>query len=436
MQIPREYLDEWQQEVLGADGDILLCTGRRVGKTYILARKAIDEMAENQGLPVVIVSFTEDQAMIITVMALNYARDTYPKLVGRGKYRPTKKTIYINKGKMMIRAVGNTGDAARGFEGGILIPDEAARLPGLFWLAAKPILLTTDGRIWMASTLFGTENYFYERFKEAWYDKKPDARFKVWVVTTPEVMENRPISPYWTEKQREGALRQLEEERKELTAAQFAQEYLAIADINLKRYFTEELIRSRMLLELDAPIVTNRPLCDAFLGVDVARHGEDDTVLVDVDRINRERLRQRGLEILPKIGLDKQAERIKGLNSLRKFKKIFIDTTGMGWGVYDPLVGHCKVVAIENIKKSLTRDKTETKRTFKEDLYSNLLYLMQTGKIDLLKDDRIFQSLKSVQYEYKEGGKMKIWGRNTHIAEALVRAAWCMKDKSLNIWAR
>ena len=35
-------LDKWQQEVLDYDGDILLCTGRRVGKTYILARKAMD----------------------------------------------------------------------------------------------------------------------------------------------------------------------------------------------------------------------------------------------------------------------------------------------------------------------------------------------------------------------------------------------------------
>ena len=70
----------------------------------------------------------------------------------------------------------------------------------------------------------------------------------------------------------------------------------------------------------------------------------------------------------------------------------------------------------------------------KEDLYNNLLNLMEKGKIELLKDDEIFLSLRSIQYEYTDDGRLVISGTYSHITEALIRAAWCMKDKSLNIF--
>ena len=64
----------------------------------------------------------------------------------------------------------------------------------------------------------------------------------------------------------------------------------------------------------------------------------------------------------------------------------------------------------------------------------NLKILMEMGKIELWNDPRIRQSLSSMQYDL-EGGKLNIYGNYTHIFEALKRAAWCMKDKSLNILA-
>ena len=62
---------------------------------------------------------------------------------------------------------------------------------------------------------------------------------------------------------------------------------------------------------------------------------------------------------------------------------------------------------------------------------------MEKGKISLMNADDVFLSLKSVQYEhFTEGtlaGTMKIYGEYTHIVEGLIRAAWCVKDKSLNM---
>ena len=63
---------------------------------------------------------------------------------------------------------------------------------------------------------------------------------------------------------------------------------------------------------------------------------------------------------------------------------------------------------------------------------------MEHKKIKLLDDPEIYQSLKSVQYEYTRDAWghpiMRIFGNYTHIVEGLIRAAWCVKDKSLNMW--
>ena len=57
---------------------------------------------------------------------------------------------------------------------------------------------------------------------------------------------------------------------------------------------------------------------------------------------------------------------------------------------------------------------------------------MEKGKIIILDDSNIWQSFKSVQYEYtneKGGATMRIFGSDTHIVEGLIRAAWCNKEK-------
>ena len=64
----------------------------------------------------------------------------------------------------------------------------------------------------------------------------------------------------------------------------------------------------------------------------------------------------------------------------------------------------------------------------------NMLNLMENGKIVLQNDGDVRDSLNSVQFEYV-GESIKFNGRNKHIADALVRAAWSAKDKSLKLWA-
>ena len=123
---------------------------------------------------------------------------------------------------------------------------------------------------------------------------------------------------------------------------------------------------------------------------------------------------------------------------------IVIDDAGLGAGVFDQLMedeqSKRKTIGINNAKRPIEKPvwikgrKTQRKTpAMKELLYQNLKTLMEKGKIQLLDIPEIKQSLRSIQYDNEEG-TLKIYGNYSHIAEALIRAAWCMKDKSLNLY--
>jgi hypothetical protein len=120
---------------------------------------------------------------------------------------------------------------------------------------------------------------------------------------------------------------------------------------------------------------------------------------------------------------------------------MLIDDEGIGIGVFDMMMDSDqlkrKTVGVNNSKRIIDADGKE-KGILKTDLYYHLRGLMEKEKIDLLEDDSIFQSLKSVQYEYSTDIKgnpvIKIHGNDTHIAEGLIRLAQATKYKDLNIF--
>src|SRR3990172_3586630 len=439
-------LDNWQQEVLSHDGDLLLCTGRRVGKTYILSRKAIDLMAKKPRTPIVIVSLTEDQAMIILSMALNYAKEAYPHLLGKkGKDKPTLKSLVLNGGKMVVRPIGNTGDGVRGFEGGVLIVDEAARASRFFWIAAKQILLTTNGQIWIASTPFGKQGYFWERYDEVVNKKREDSRFRVFAISTEEVMRTRDISASWTEEQRAGALRILKEDEKEMSIREFQQEYGGKFIDELSNYYNEDLVMACCKLERKSPQKGRR----YYLGVDIARMGEDRSAFEIIDGTNPKLLEQAESITTRKTLTTATQARIQELDNIWLFtrKGIGIDagSGSLGVGVYDNLLQipsiRWKIVPMNNRKLALDREGKEKQAPFKEDMYGCLRALMERGEIKMLADEHVIQSLLSVQYEYVVGGdkkaKLRIFSphhADSDIVEGIIRAVWlASRNKQLNI---
>ena len=215
-------LDKWQEEVLAYEGDLVLCTGRQVGKTTIFARKAAIYLLNNPGHQIIICSLTEDQAKLIIVMIQDYLEKNLRPMIVKGKLNPTLNRITLkNKATALARPVGNTGDALRGFTGDVLIIDEASRMSELIFEAAEPVLMTTGGQIWMCSTPFGKTGYFYRCYH--------DDKFKRIHVNTEDVAEKR------LETQRTKLLELLKDEKLRMTKLQYQQEYQGLVVGGIKR---------------------------------------------------------------------------------------------------------------------------------------------------------------------------------------------------------
>lgn len=424
-------LDKWQQEILDCKAKyILLCKGRQIGATTIMAIKCAKRMVSQKGCQIVVASITEDQAQLVIVMVMNFLEKYHKKLIATGRYlSPSKSSItLINGSKIISRPVGDTGNAIRGFTGHILYLNEASRMKEIIFEAAKPILLTTAGDIWMDSTPFGMEGYFYK----SWQNK--NNRFKVFYYTSEEVIKNRKISNSWSIEQRESAIQFLKEEKEDMTKLQYRQEYLGEFVGGIMRFITDELIDKICMIK------EHKPIGDKFQGIDIARFGGDETVMVSFDRINREKAVQFDIEIPEAQTLTDTARLIIHKDKIINHKKIFMDDGGLGIGVFDILFEDPqtkrKVEGLNNASREIERTtlggkiKIKKKILLGEDMAINLRNLMENNQISLFDDPRIKQSLRSMQYENQDG-KLTIYGNYNHIFEALKRAAHCMKDKSL-----
>lgn len=414
-------LDKWQEQVLNTKGNLCLCSGRQVGKSTVIAIKAGEQALAKPNQVIMIIASVERQALLLFEKVLSHIYLKNKKIICTGKDKPTKHKLKLKNGSIIhCLPTGDSGYGIRGYTIDHLYADEAHFIGEDVWAAVTPMLATTGGDINLLSTPFGCEGFFHRAFH--------DPKFTAIHVSTESVAQER------QDPQRTRMLEFLKDEKLRMGQLQYQQEYLGLFVGGIQRLFPDDLIAKSC--------TGNGGLKegDRFLGVDVARMGGDETVLASI-AITKGKLIQFDLTIPEGQRLTDTARLILHQDRKYDYKKIYIDTTGMGWGIFDPLKEaeqtKRKVVAVENLKKTLDKEKNAPKelrkRTIKEDLYNNLRRLMEENKIILIDLPEIKQSLRSIQYT-NDDGKLKIFGNYSHIAEALIRAAWCIKDKSLNIY--
>jgi hypothetical protein len=421
-------LDPWQKEIIEAKGNLCICSGRQTGKSQCIAQKAVEYCLNNPRKQVLIISVTEDQAILLLQKCLLYIEEKNPRAIKQGKSRPTKSKLELkNDSIIRTKAVGQSGLGARGFTINMLIADEAAFMPDDVWAAVTPMLLTTGGDIILISTPHGKSGYFYQCFN--------DENFKRWHLNSEEVVKNREICPTWKEIQKDKAIGFLEAEKRRMSIREYGQEYLGQFIDELCQFYSDEVIRRSMIYQRS---VIGKEGRDFYLGCDLARMGGDETTFEIVERKD-EQLYHRENIVWKYVRLSEITEKILQLDTQYNFKRIYLDDGGIGVGVFDSLLSNPqtkkKTIALNNSQRIIEYniDKTpKKKKLLKEDLHNNLLQLMEKGKILLLDDSNIWLSFKSIQYEYlneKGGATMRIFGDNSHIVEGIVRAAWCIKDK-------
>ncbi len=420
-------LDKWQEEVLKTKGNLCICSPRQMGKSTIISQDAGEYAVKNRNKSIMIVAHVERQALLLFEKVLSYIYTNYKKLIKKGKDRPTKHEIkLINGTTIRCLPTGDTGYGIRGYTIDRLYADEAAFIQEEVWAAVTPMLATTGGDIILLSTPFGIDNYFYRMFH--------NDKFTSIHVDAGEVIKNR------QEPQKSNLINFRADEKERMTKLQYQQEHLGLFVGGIMRFFPDELIESCMTIPNSSASLS---VGDNFLGVDIARMGGDETVLLSVDRINRERVKMISLEIPEGQTLTDTARLIIHADKQNNYKKIYLDDGGLGVGVYDILFEDPqtkrKVVGLNNAKRSIDiepgKDNPRKKVLLGEDMLINLKILMERGLIELIDDPRVRQSLRSMQYEF-EDRTLKIYGTYSHIVEALKRAVWCIKDKHLKIWVR
>jgi hypothetical protein len=182
------------------------------------------------------------------------------------------------------------------------------------------------------------------------------------------------------------------------------------------------------------------------MGCDLARMGGDETSFEIVRRIREDLIIQ--VENIVKVRrlTTENEDDIVALSKAYNMQKVYIDAGAgtLGVSILDHLlrIDETKdiVIPINNRTRPLDKNGEQTQRILKEDLYDNLKSLMEKGHIQLLDDPEVKLSLASTQWEFvKEDdgmSRIKISSNYGHIAEGLVRAAFCSKEKDLNIWIR
>lgn len=446
-------LDPWQKEILAEeDRHILLAKGRRIGATHLFAHKAVEWLRTHHNphptSQIICASLTIEQAQLLIAFATNYAQENYPKLIGKGTNKPTLNRLILivegNKRILLAKPVGDTGRSSRGFEGQVLMVDEAPFQPDLFFDAAKPILATSNGRIWMFGTFDGQEGYFWNNYKKTVIDKNPKARFKVWEMDTETVSRKRPISKSWTQEQHDGLIEFLKEEKEDMSEMAYAQEYLAIAGLDKRQFYNDEWIEK--VCHVDERIdQSSKREGKNYGGFDLARMGGDYFTAEILKKINKKNITQIDHHTKKMLLTTDNENLIIEYTRKHNCRQSGIDAGSgtLGVSVYDhlQLISDMKrkIVAMNNREISIDQEEGK-QRLFNEDMHDNLRAMGERGELHLFNRDDIKASFRSVRWDKVQDShglwKVKISGKDTHIVEGVKRATeLASKDKTLNIMA-
>jgi hypothetical protein len=411
-------LDQWQKDVLETKGHICLRSGRQVGKSTIISILVGEYAQKHPNRTILVISAVERQAYLLFEKILAHLVENHKDKIATGVKRPTKTILQLKNGTVIYcLPTGLSGYGIRGYTIDLLVADEAAFIGEEVWQAVTPMLATTKGRIILLSTPFGSGTYFYRCFDDPKFTK-----FHISSEDCPRMDKEF-----------------LAREKETMTKMQYAQEYLGEFVDELRQFFSNALIKECCVLKRREAILKNRRY---YLGIDVAAMGKDQSTFEILERSETGGLFHVENITTTKTRLTETTNTILQLEDQYIFRKIYIDDGGLGVGVFHQLLEENatkrKIIPINNAKRVLDREGLRTKRLMKEDLYNNLRRLMERREIQLLKDDDVIMSLKSIQYEYSndERGqrRLRIFGNYSHIVEGLIRAAWGVKDKGLNLW--
>ncbi len=216
--------DELQSEVLRstAPRGILNCS-RQSGKSTVAALKAVHRAWTVPNSLVVVASPGERQSGEFLRKARGFVKKLGARATGDGD---NKISIELPNGSRLIGLPG-TEETVRGFSAvSMMIIDEAARVEDDLYKSLRPMLAVSGGDLWLLSTPFGRQGFFYETWEHGGTD---------WFRMSMTAAECPRILPAF-----------LEDERRVLGNLWFRQEYLCEFVDNGWSVFGRELVEAAL----------------------------------------------------------------------------------------------------------------------------------------------------------------------------------------------
>jgi hypothetical protein len=154
--------DEWQAKLLRSQSQrILLNCSRQIGKSTVAAVLA-DHMAFYEpGAPILLLSPSQRQSQELFRKCLDVYRALDRPIPAEAE---TALHLELVSSSRIIALPGKEG-TIRGISGvKLLIIDEASRVPDSLYMAVRPMLAVSGGRIVLSSTPFGTRGFYYDAY--------------------------------------------------------------------------------------------------------------------------------------------------------------------------------------------------------------------------------------------------------------------------------
>jgi len=394
-------LYDWQEKIVNHKGNVTIRGGRQDGKSLSVARRIFKLMKDFPGSRHLIIAASERQE--------NYLFERLCELIGDNYTgRKTLSKIRTKEGTEVYKfPVGVTGKYLEGLPSvDFLHADEAIHIKERVWDSILPMLAEPRkrGLGWitlLSSTRGRPKGYFFKSFSN-----KNFLQVQVKSEDCPHISKEF-----------------LAEEKHRLGERMYKVIYDGEFDELAMCYFPSEIIDRAVKIGF---FMKNEIKKDGkyYLGIDPARFGRSKAAFAvsELDPPNKMKLIY-GNEI-PKSSLNELRNETKKLEEIFNFRKIFIDDGGVGAGLIEFLEEDKKIK--RKLRPMNNASSGKKGKILKEDLYSNLLRLLESEKLFIVNDEKIIEGLKKVEFD-EEG---KIIG--TDMSEACVRACWGIKEKYLS----
>ena len=419
----RINLEDWQLDIIFDRKTKKYCLncGRKRGKTttfeFRYAVMLLNGECPGEGLSggIAITSYEMRSVRQIVsfikaiLVAFGWKFTKYEEHISEVKMMAFGSTTEIrmpNKSRLMGFPRGSSGDNMRPFSFKEKWDDECdIDTPYEYFDSTNPCLAVMDG----VEALTSTPNPLGDRqtyFAEAFFGTRPG--YKVYHMPSDSAPH---ISKAW-----------LDYCKQTWTRQKYEREILALFSSDLSLVFPGVVINQCMA----HPILWDdlRENNTTFLGVRYARFDTETSVIAEniyKDSISHIRISVIGGLHRRIMGMEDEIVSVVEANT--SISKIVIDNTTLGQAPIDALadrIGHEKVVGVAAMVR-IHEIEGERSRYMKEDLYVQLLQMMERGLVRF-EDRRIQAAMLDCKYKYSKTGKVTIIGND--IMEAACRSVF------------